>query len=39
MEQAMKQLAGAMGEVERDRVMAEGSEMSMDEAVALALSE
>ncbi|MFO7583821.1 MAG: adenylate/guanylate cyclase domain-containing protein [Anaerolineales bacterium] len=38
MEQAMKQLAGAMGEVERDRVMAEGSEMSMDEAVALALS-
>jgi hypothetical protein len=39
MEQAMTQLAGAMGEVERDRVMAEGSEMSMDEAVALALSE
>jgi predicted ATPase/class 3 adenylate cyclase len=38
MEQAMKQLAGAMGEVERDRVMAEGSEMNMDEAVALALS-
>jgi predicted ATPase/class 3 adenylate cyclase len=39
LEQAIEQLAGAMGEDERDRVMAEGSEMSMEEAMALALSE
>jgi hypothetical protein len=35
----MAQLAGALGEKERDRVMGEGAMMSMDEAVALALSE
>jgi predicted ATPase len=39
LEQAMAQLAGALGEKERDRVMGEGAMMSMDEAVALALSE
>jgi predicted ATPase len=39
MEQAMAQLAEVLGKEERDRVMVEGSEMSMDEAVALALSE
>jgi len=35
--QAMEQLAEALGEVERDRVMAEGKTMSMDEAVTFAL--
>jgi len=39
MEQAMAQLAEVLGEEERDRLMLAGSEMSMDEAVALALSE
>jgi tetratricopeptide (TPR) repeat protein len=39
MEQAMMQLASAMGEVERDRVMVEGAKLNLDEAVALALSE
>jgi hypothetical protein len=39
MEQAMTQLAGAMGEDERDRVMEEGALMSLDEAVALALKD
>lgn len=37
MEEAMTQLAEAMGAEERDRVMAEGAKMSMDEAVTLAL--
>ncbi len=35
----MAQLAGEMGEEERDRVMAEGARMSLDDAVALALKE
>ena len=39
MEQAMVHLAGVLGEEERDRLMLAGLEMSMDEAVALALSE
>jgi tetratricopeptide (TPR) repeat protein len=39
LEQAMEQLAGAMGEDKRDRVMAEGAKMSLDEAVSYALKE
>ena len=38
MEQAMMQLAEALGEEERDRLMAEGAHMSADEAVELALA-
>ena len=34
--QAMAQLADALGDDERDRVMAEGEKMSLDEAVAFA---
>ncbi|MEJ2353514.1 MAG: hypothetical protein P8Y03_27355 [Anaerolineales bacterium] len=39
MGQAMTQLAGALGEQERDRLMAGGAQMSMDDAVTLALQE
>jgi hypothetical protein len=39
MEQAMKQLVGEMGEDERNRVMAEGTQMSLDDAVTLALKD
>jgi hypothetical protein len=39
LEQAMVQLADAMGEAERDRVIAEGKRMSLDDAVLLALKE
>jgi predicted ATPase/class 3 adenylate cyclase len=39
LEQAMDQLAGALGEQERDRMMAEGAQMSLDEAVSLVLKE
>jgi tetratricopeptide (TPR) repeat protein len=39
MGQAMTQLAGAMGEQERDRLMAGGAHMSMDDAVTLALKD
>jgi predicted ATPase len=39
MGQAMTQLAGALGQEERDRVMAEGAQMSMDDAVTLALGD
>ena len=38
MTQAMVQLAAAMGEVEREKVMAEGSLISLDDAVQVALS-
>jgi predicted ATPase/class 3 adenylate cyclase len=38
-DQTLVQLAEAMGEEERDRVMAEGTEMSLDEAVSFALNE
>jgi tetratricopeptide (TPR) repeat protein len=37
-QQAMAHLAEALGEAERDRNMAEGARMSVDEAVALALA-
>jgi len=37
MESAMTELGGAMGEDKRERAMAEGARMSLDEAVALAL--
>lgn len=37
MEGAMTQLAGELGEAERDRILTEGARMSLDEAVALAL--
>jgi predicted ATPase/class 3 adenylate cyclase len=39
LEQAMTQLAGAMREDERDRVMAEGAQMSLDDTITLALKE
>lgn len=39
LEQAMTQLADAMGEDERDRWMADGAKMSLDEAVSFALKE
>ena len=39
MEQAIKQLADAIGEDERNRVMAVGAKMNMDDAVTLALKE
>jgi tetratricopeptide (TPR) repeat protein len=39
MKQALAQLAEIIGEGERDRVMAEGAQMSLDEAVTLALKE
>jgi predicted ATPase/class 3 adenylate cyclase len=39
MEQAMMQLASSMGEVERDRMMVEGAQMSLDDAVTYALKE
>ncbi|MEJ2600961.1 MAG: hypothetical protein P8Z00_21695 [Anaerolineales bacterium] len=38
-EQTLAQLIEAMGEEERDRVMAEGTKMSLDEAVSFALNE
>ena len=38
LEQAMTQLADEIGEEERDRWMAEGAQMSLDEAVSLALN-
>jgi predicted ATPase/class 3 adenylate cyclase len=38
-QQALAQLADAMGEDERDRVLAEGARMSLDEAVSFALAE
>lgn len=37
-QQAMTELAAAMGEAERDRAIANGARISLDEAVALALS-
>jgi predicted ATPase len=37
LEQAMSELAGAISEEERDRVMAAGAQMSLDDAVHLAL--
>jgi hypothetical protein len=39
MKQALAQLAESIGEGERDRVMAEGAKLNLDEAVALALKE
>ena len=39
MEQAMMQLASAMGEVERVLMMVEGAQVSLDDAVTLALKE
>ena len=39
MQRALAQLAEAMGEEERDRVIAEGAKMSLDEAVTFALKE
>lgn len=37
MEQAMTQLAEALGQTERDRLMAQGAQSSLDQAVTLAL--
>lgn len=39
LQQAMAQLAEALGEVERDRLMVDGAQMSLDEAVEFALDE
>jgi len=38
-QQALAHLAAALGDAERDRVMAEGAQMSLDEAVSFALAE
>jgi hypothetical protein len=35
----MEQLTGAMGEEAQDKVIAAGAQLSLDEAVALALSD
>jgi hypothetical protein len=37
-DQIMTQLAETMGEIEQDRVMADGAKLSLDEAVELALA-
>ncbi len=39
LEQALAQLAGALGEAERERLLAEGRRLSLDEAVLVALGE
>ena len=38
-QQALAHLAAALGDAERDRVMAEGAQMSLDEAVVVALAQ